>query len=73
MNFIVKEAKSHIRDKICAELNVLDLRGWSRNGHYPHRRLCLRKRSKINLSLDTNSILVSPKTVQSSIYISQII
>ena len=37
MNLISNEAKSHIRDKICAQLSILDLRRWSGNGHYPHR------------------------------------
>ena len=37
MHFISHNAKADIRDKVCAQLSILDLRRWSGNGHYSHR------------------------------------
>ena len=37
MHLISNDAKANIRDKICAQLGILDLRRWSGNGFYSHR------------------------------------
>ena len=37
MNLISYEAKSRVRDRICALSRILDLRRWSGKGHYLHR------------------------------------
>ena len=37
MHLILNAAKADIRDKVCAQLSILDLRRWSGNGLYSHR------------------------------------
>ena len=37
MHLISNDAKSDIRDKVCAQLSILDLRRWSGNGFYSHK------------------------------------
>ena len=37
LHLISHETKSNIRNKVCAQLRILDLRRWSGNGYYSHR------------------------------------
>ena len=37
MHLISNDAKADLRNKVCAQLSILDLRRWSGNGHYSHR------------------------------------